>query len=232
MNNILIEYNRLCEPDWYLYFEKQLRKYFYDYEKQEITKDFINQRNLIVNVILKALKNNTLGIGNSGENFDKERKPIDTIIIHMTSTSSQKNDNPRDLDYLNALDLIRLYASEYSREKNSYFGKPIFAGHYYNNKQIFIPYHYLINPDGSYLNILKDEYIGWHAGNWNINCRSIAIAFVGNFINSKPSSKALVSAKDIIHKYKDVNIFAHKEVTAKTECPGNRYISWKKELIN
>jgi hypothetical protein len=228
MRDIVLNKHKLENPDWYLYFQPQLAEYFYEYEKNNITEEFLNKRELIVKTLITAIKENTLLLGKNGENFDSERKPIDTIIVHMTSTSYKKN---RDLDYLNVLDLIRLYASEYSRKNTPHYGKPIFSGHYYNGVQTFIPYHYLINPDGSFINILKDEYIGWHAGNWDINCRSIAIAFKGNFTNSFPSNAALKSAKNIITKYKNVKVLGHKEIIQTTKCPGDKFDDWRKSLI-
>lgn len=230
MSNILNEYNKLTNPNWYLYFQDQLSKYFYDYDKAKRDDEFLDKREEIVRNIVKAIKNKNIGLGENGVNFDLERKSIDTIVIHMTSTSVKK-DNIRDFDYLNALDLIRLYCYEYSRKKNEYYSTPIFSGHYYNGIQTFIPYHYLIEPDGNVLHILKDEYIGWHAGNWDTNCRSIAIAFLGNFINSSPSNKALQSARKIIKKYKNINIVGHREICNITKCPGNNFKYWKENLI-
>ena len=148
----------------------------------------------------------------------------------MTGSSSKKNDK-RDVDYLNALDLIRLYCPIYSEQNREYYSKAIYSGHFYKDYQTFIPYHYLVDSDGIFENILKDEYIGWHAGNWDINCRSIAIAFYGNFSDSSPSKIALESARNIIKKYEDVKILAHKEVNSITKCPGEKFSLWKDKLI-
>ena len=92
MADIVLENNKLQDPLWYVYFQPQLNKYFYEYEKNNITEDFLNKRELIVQTLITAIKDNTLALGENEEDFDSERKPIDIIIIHMTSTTSKKDE--------------------------------------------------------------------------------------------------------------------------------------------
>jgi hypothetical protein len=233
MRSILKEYSKLQMPDWYIYFKDELTEYFYNYNKTSIDKNdnWFERRELIVKTIVNAINDNTLYIGKTGSSFDSERQPVDTAIIHMTSSSPEKDNKKRDLDYINALCLIRLYCSVYSVKEEKYCGRPIFSGHYYEGKQTFIPYHYLINPDGSFLHILKDEYIGWQAGNWAVNTRSIAIAFVGSFINSSPDNRAILTANNIIKEYQNIKVMGHFEVINTTKCPGNKFKDWKQGLL-
>ena len=111
------------------------------------------------------------------------------------------------------------------------------------SRQVFYPYHWLVYPDGSVKQLLRNREIGWHAGNWEVNCRSIAIALVGDYTNSVPSIIVLQAVADIIRTHyrfilKD-GIIGHREVkmTAPrtTTCPGNLFLGpqgWKQILLD
>lgn len=63
-------------------------------------------------------------LGNNGPNWDVERKPIDSIIIHHT-----KNQPGITWQRLSAMHLIRLYATYYSnpvKNEKHIKGQPIF----------------------------------------------------------------------------------------------------------
>ena len=234
MRDITVQKNMLLKPDWYLYFYDQLSEYFYNYDENKIgkEKEWFEKRKNIVETIKDSISKNKICFGTKGNNFDSEREKIDTIVIHSTSTG-HGNESEDDIEYLNALTLIRLYCREYSSKKRDYHGRPIYSGHYFNNKQTFIPYHYLIEKNGKIHHILKDEYIGWQAGNWNINCKSISIAFIGSFENSEPTDIAIQSAKNIIQKYPKSKIIGHSEII-ETRCLGNNFLNntkWKNKLI-
>lgn len=80
----------------------------------------------------------------------------------------------------------------------------------------------------------KDDYIGWHAGNWDVSTRSVAICIDGNFESNTPDSVVLKSIAGLINnKYKNVNsILGHNEVNKNTICPGNKFLEeWKSTLI-
>jgi N-acetyl-anhydromuramyl-L-alanine amidase AmpD len=89
--------------------------------------------------------------------------------------------------------------------------------------------------------LLEDNEIGWQAGNWDINCRSVAICFDGDYENSKPSDIELKAAANIIKEYYPgvlkERIFGHCEINRKTTCPSNLFLSmdsrrgWKEELL-
>jgi len=70
---------------------------------------------------------------------------------------------------------------------------------------------------------LQDEQIGWQAGNWEINCRSIAICFLDDLKEKEPTKEAIQAAQDIIQKYRGCKLLGHKEVNEKTSCPGTLF---------
>lgn len=177
---------------------------------------------------------NEVALGDEIGIWDVERKPVDTIVIHHTA-------NPPGMRpaYLSALELLRLYLPTYAQNQTPedviQFNKPISSGHIRNGKQIFWPYHWIIRKDGKAERLLEDEEIGWHAGNWVINCKSVAIVFDNDYENGTPSEVELAAAKEIIGKYPNVTILGHQEVNLKTVCPSNFFLGengWKKKLTN
>lgn len=181
------------------------------------------------------LKENKIILGEREEFFnDDDREQITIAVIHHTSTKANV-----DANYINAINLINLYYPIYK----SGFGKinnefqPISSGHFYNNKQTFIGYHYLVFEDGKTLQVLKDSYVGFHAGDYKTNCKSIGIAVVDDLENISPTEKAISSIKDIIRKYTTIQkVIGHKEVIynekqVDTLCPGNKWDDWKSGLL-
>lgn len=87
---------------------------------------------------------------------------------------------------------------------------------------------------------MSDSEIGWHAGNWDINCRSIAIALDNDYEKGRPSELVLRAvAALIVSRYGHVpiaRVFGHREVNAKTSCPSELFLSepagngWKDDL--
>lgn len=215
-------------PDWYLKLAPVLREYFWEYEKNQIGKPdaWFKERFAIVQDIADRFAQNTLTLGIDGEDFDIERKLIDTIVIHHTHT-----DPTATIYTLEAYGIIRLYTPNFANPKQPYYGQPLWSGHFFNGKQTFVAYHYLIWPDGSVVNPLKNQYIGWQAGNWDMNCRSIAIAFVDNLDTKPPTPQALAAAKRIIAKYPGTKLLAHSEVNQNTVCPGKLFSNWKQSLL-
>jgi len=200
-------------------------------------------RTIIKNVYSFFEKQLALGnvfLGNTSDVWDIQRKKIDTIVIHHTHIGEKLTK-----DRLSAIELIRLYAPYFS---NPYLGmdkhikgKPIFSGHLRNNKQVFYPYHWIVRKNGEVEQLLFDNEIGWHAGNWEVNCRSVAIVLDGNYENSIPPEIQLNAVTDLIkEKYPMVKknmIVGHREVNLKTTCPSNLFLSegervgWKDNLI-
>ena len=84
--------------------------------------------------------------------------------------------------------------------------------------------------------LLNDDEIGWHAGNWDTNCRSIAICLDNDYSKSEPTDLVLKSMTNLIkRKYPQIkarNIVGHCEINPKTECPGGSFLKeWKPKLI-
>src|SRR5216684_6425187 len=108
------------------------------------------------------------------------------IVIHHTS-------NPPGLspDRLSAIGLVRLYGPYFANPKSErdrwLQGQPIFSGHMRQNKQVFWPYQWIVRREGRAQRLLYDSEIGWHAGDWDVNCRSVAIALDNDYEETMPS---------------------------------------------
>src|SRR3989338_6695040 len=111
------------------------------------------------------LAKNDVALGKDGPNWDEERKPIDTVVIHHT-----KNAPGITWQRLSAMQLVRLYATYYasSRYKEdtqikgptpletararsgslSLTGQAIFSNHFRNGRQGFYAYHCLCRIGG------------------------------------------------------------------------------------
>ncbi len=145
------------------------------------------------------------------------------------------------LERLNAIQLLRIYGRYFAdptdpKEKH-FNGQPVWSGHFYNTRQVFWGYHWLVREDGKSEHILDDSYIGWHSGNWEVNTRSIGICIDDDLGDKEPSETVLQAVADIIKQhYPTVNvlkILGHREVNANTECPGDLFAaSWKQKLLS
>lgn len=225
-------------PDWYNFVYKKLQELqelkltqpeAYELDKEKIY-DFFEEHLEIGDIFL----------GKTGKNWDIERKPVDTIIIHHTS-----NKPGLSKERLSAIELFRLYSSTYATSKQKadpeVCNQPVYSGHFRDGHQVFWTYHWIIRVDGLQERLLLDQETGWQSGNWDINCRSIAIVFDNDFENSRPSNKEMKSAADLIRsKYGQVSkerIFGHREINSSTICPSNFFLSthdfggWKEELL-
>ena len=222
------------KPDWYFFIVKEYQRL--KKLREEISaEDNKNIKKAIYNFFELHLFAEDIILGNIGKNFDKERKPIDTIVIHHTHNPSGMSP-----ERLSAITLVRLYATFYANpyleDDKEIKGKPIYSGHFRNGKQVFYPYHWIIRTGGKIERLLSDKEIGWHAGNWDINCRSVAIVLDNNYENSAPSDEELSSIIKIIKNNYDFvpkeRIFGHREINSKTTCPGNLFIGeWKEKLL-
>jgi len=223
------------KPDWYFFLAeeykrlKKLREELSEEENKEVKK-------LVYDFFENNLSMGTIALGDTGKDFDKERKPIDTIVIHHT-----RNPPGMSPERLSAITLVRLYASFYANpyldEDKDLQGKPIYSGHFRNGKQVFYPYHWIVRTDGKIEKLLSDEEIGWQAGNWDVNCRSVAIVLDNNYENTAPSDEELFSTASIIKEhYNNVpkeRIFGHREINPKTTCPGNLFLDdWKQKIVD
>jgi N-acetyl-anhydromuramyl-L-alanine amidase AmpD len=81
-----------------------------------------------------------------------------------------------------------------------------------------------------------DEAIGWQAGNWEVNRRSIGICINDDLTDKPPSEAALASVGQILRSYNDrfgqLEVVGHREVNPKTLCPGDKFLTgWKSKLL-
>lgn len=178
----------------------------------------------------RALANDTIFLAADGADWDSDRCPIDTIVIHHTS-------RPGGISHtmLSAMHLARIYLPSYLRP--AYRSSAIHSGHFREGRQVFYAYHWLVRPDGSVERLLLDEEVGWHAGNWQVNCQSIAICLDGDFANATPNGAMLTSTAALIRRhYPEIprdRIVGHREVTPQRTCPGERFLNgWKRNLLH
>ncbi len=223
--------------NWYLELNVTFTKYFLNYKQNydsqiddHAKSKFRTERNNIILELADLFKKDKIALGSPKEFFfDEQRKPIDTIVIHHTSRPTNT-----PLEVMEVIHLLNLYIREFSNPNKPYYGKPLFSGHLRDDKQTFLAYHYIIKNDGKIINTLDEKYIGWHCGNWDYNCRSIAVTFDDDLDESRPSQAALESARELIRKYSPKNILGHREIVNTTTCPGNLFLGeegWKQELF-
>lgn len=220
-------------PDWYIRLEEYLKeKIFPIIKSPEIKK----ARQSFYETVEAMLEVEKIPLAENGPDFDKERKPIDTLVIHHTSEDPDIRSSK-----LSAIGFVRQYGLSYldgNIRGSDVKGKPIWSGHFKDGKMVFFAYHWLVRPSGESERLLDDNYIGWQSGNWDINTRSCAIALSGDYSNSSPSDKQIAAIKRIIkNNYSNIEvnrILGHREVNPQTICPGNMFLTeagWKKLLF-
>jgi len=227
-------WDALGKPNWYIRLVKDFKQLELRAEQQENDPNHKEIKGEAYTLVERALRENHVLLGVSGEDFDRERRPIDTIVIHHT-----KNSPGMTLDRLNAMQLLRIYGEYYANpteDQRFLRGQPIWSGHFYNDRQVFWGYHWLIRTNGAAEQILGDQYVGWHAGNWSVNTRSIGICIDNDLSNEAPSKTVLNAVVGIIRRhYQDVpsaNIIGHHDANFSTACPGNLfYAVWRQQLI-
>lgn len=225
---------RIKQPDWYIELLEYLKST--GLAPGDESEEFIKLRRHVRRFFARQLREDKVALGDNGPDFDAQRLLVDTIMIHHTSSPPGYR-----LDYLNSVHLLNIYAPYFAnptdeREK-SLKGRPLWSGHFRNNKQVFWGYHWLTRMDGSFERLLEDRQIGWQAGNWEINRRSVAICLDNNYENQDPTDDILQKlAAHIQTNYPNIesqNIIGHCEVKKDTICPGTNFLSnWKAKLLN
>ncbi|MGC9605193.1 MAG: peptidoglycan recognition family protein [Minisyncoccia bacterium] len=200
------------------------------------------EKERIYSFVEEQLRLGNVSLGTAGKDFDRERKPIDAIVIHHTS-------NPPWMtkERLSAIELVRLYAPQYAGKGPTYEankeikGAPVYSGHFRNGRQVFWPYHWLVRMDGTCERLLNDDEIGWQAGDWDMNRRSVAICLDNDYEHSAPGKEVLEAlARLICERYPSIpkeRIFGHCEINHKTTCPSGLFLDgpggrgWKEKLL-
>ena len=218
----------IAKPDWYVRLADDLmriRELPGPNEEKYRVRQYFEDR----------LLEGRVALATSGMDLDEQREPIDTIVIHHTS-----NDKPYSLAKMNAVQLLNVYVPHYLNpgegRESSLKHQPIWSNHFHRGKQVFYAYHWFIHRDGTAERLLADKHIGWHAGNWDINCRSVAICLDDDYTQKDPDVTTLRRLADLIRgNYPDVKpsgIVGHREVNARTICPGNSFLGgWKNDLL-
>lgn len=223
--------SRIKRPDWYI----ELLDYLKNAEQTlgSETDQFIKLRRNIRQFFAEQLDAGKVALGDNGPDFDIQRLPVDKIVIHHTSSPPGYK-----LDYLNSVHLLNIYAPNFaypSENEKDLKGKPLWSGHFREGKQVFWGYHWLMRMDGMFERLLEDNQIGWHAGNWGINRRSVAICLDNDYEKQDPTDDMLNKLAIHIKKhYPDIkapNIIGHCEARKGTLCPGTNFIvKWKLKL--
>ncbi len=225
--------SRLTSPDWYNHVEDELRRLFFPVVHRDAQlKAF---RHKVYELVAELLESQRLPLAERGPDLDRERRPVDTIVIHHTEEEPGIR-----LSKLSAIGLVRQYAFQYLAGDvlgRHVSGEPIWSGHFRQGEMVFFAYHWLIRPDGTVERLLEDTAIGWHAGNWGVNTRSVGIALSGDYETNTPPYAQIEATGRIIREYypgvAKGNISGHREVTGGVTCPGTSFLhSWKQTLLD
>lgn len=221
------------DPLWYINLSDKIKSYFINKptDKQKL-QEWYTIRNTFLKQIGILLDQKKIALAKNGINLDDKRKDIDTVVVHHAGKSSRDTTDP--ISFINAMHMFTLYLPVFLNKTHELYKTALWTNHFYNNQMTFIGYHYVIFKDGRSEQILQDEYIGWHCGNWEYNTRSVAICFIDDLENDQPTSKAIAEAKKIIKKYKPKEILGHREIKTTTICPGNLFLGkdgWKSKLL-
>lgn len=239
LNQLRLRWDRLlARPDWYVTVIPEIAAWRKSLERERVETQE-RAKALLYDFFEGHLQERTIALGENAGG-DQERKAIDTVVVHHTS-------NPPGMSKtrLSAIELVRLYAPYYLNptvpEDGHLRGSPISSGHLRDGMQVFWPYHWIVRPDGRKERLLRDDEIGWHAGNWDINCRSVAIVLDNDHEWTRPSQRELQAVAAIISRYYAFipfdRIVGHREVNQKTTCPSRLFLDkpgvrgWKRDLL-
>src|SRR5205085_1442736 len=223
--------SRLHYPDWYNRLANELNQLFFPvvHDNPQL-KAFRNQ---VYELVEELLESKSIPLAERGPDLDQARRAVDTIVIHHTEEAPDMR-----LGKLSAIGLVRQYARQYLSNNvlgRGVRGEPIWSGHFRNGAMVFFAYHWLIRPDGLAERLLEDRYIGWHAGNWDVNTRSIGIALSGNYETGTPPVAQIAAAVEVIREhYAQVSasgMVGHREVTEGITCPGAYFLDGWKEML-
>lgn len=223
----------ITHPDWYLQLGDELQALRKKWENDQ-TDESERMKHEVRGFFRQALASGQVALGSTGPQFDAERQPVDTIVIHHTSAEPGY-----DLDYMNATQLLNVYVPYFANpdaENSSYKGKGIWSGHMRGGKQVFFVYHWLMRMDGSFEQLLNDDEIGWHAANWDVNRRSVGICLDNAYEQQSPAPEIIERlGRFISEQYPGVpkeRLVGHCEVAQKpTACPGSGFVDgWKESL--
>lgn len=221
------------KPDWYVQLENELSRFIFSVVHDD--PQLKVWRHQVYTLLGELLDRNEVPLALAGPDLDQQRQPFDTIVIHHT-----EEDPLLPLSTLSAIGLLRQYGLQYLENDvldRPVKGEPVWSGHFREGQMVFFAYHWLIRLDGTCERLLDDRAIGWHAGNWDINTRSIGIALSGNYEHATPPQAQLAAVASVIRTHYPAilptNILGHCELRADLTCPGDRFLDhWKEALLH
>ena len=217
--------------DWYLRLKEYFAKLNQSVGEDKDRKNELNEQ--LRDLFEELVAENAIALGAEQPRLDQYRQKIDTVVIHHTSQPAGIR-----LERLNVIHLLNIYMPYFQKpSKHEEFlkGAAITSNHLVGGKPVFYGYHWLLHMDGTATRLLDDDSIGWHAGNWNINCRSVGICVDNDYEVENPPDDVLRALAILIKvKYPLIsasNLLGHCEANPKTICPGKSFISeWKPRL--
>lgn len=236
------------EPDWYLEFGRARKARLLGLGAAQaafsgnIGQAAVYARRRMVDIFEQLLISHDVRLGIPGEDElddqDEDRQSISQVVIHHSS-----RENGISLASLNALHLLNLYVPVYQNIRNPVLDsagrhQPIYSEHFNElGEQVFYGYHWKVDQDGNATRLLNDEAIGWHAGNWEINKRSVGICIDDDLEHKSPTDASIESVAQILKDhYQQLEItgstvIGHNEAS-KTACPGDEFLGgWKNRLL-
>jgi len=224
--------NKFRSPDWYRQLEPELTSYVFPvvHDDPEIKA----WRHQVYTLAGEMLDRGEIPLATEGPDLDRERQTPDTIVLHHT-----EEDPHIALSKLNGIGFLRQYGLSYLEKDvlgNNVNGQPVWSSHFRQGRMVFFAYHWLVRPDGTCERLLEDSAIGWHAGNWEINTRSIGIALSGNYEHSTPPAEQLAATAQLVRtQYPSIDlarVFGHREINPQATCPGDGFLDgWKEQIV-
>src|SRR5258708_6571661 len=128
--------SKLCSLDWYNQLEYELTSFIFSMVHDD--SELKAWRHQVYELVGEMLEREEIPLATSGPNMDRERKELDTIVLHHTE------ENPAiSLAELSAIGLLRQYGLEYLGNDvlgGQVRGEPIWSGHFRRGKMVFFAY--------------------------------------------------------------------------------------------
>ncbi|MFH1145561.1 MAG: peptidoglycan recognition family protein [bacterium] len=218
--------------DWYQRVYEYLERYiFAEIDRHDM--DGRQARQEIYRLVEEAYSQGKIMLGTAGRNWDEERLPVDMAVVHHSKLTPWDGIRERTTwQRLSAIGLLRQYTRPYLDESRDLYGKAIYSNHFRGGESVFYAYHWLVYSDGTAERLLNDNEIGWQAGNWEINKRSVGICLDGDFTDSEPTKEAVAKLWEICGLYDLNRVMGHHESNHRTGCPGEWWNRYKQQSLD
>lgn len=175
--------------------------------------------------------------------WDAERQKLNHFIVRQTK--SETNMTPEEVSDIHRDYYVAAY-DDLSPKTPYVYGLPVHSSHIVDGKETFIGFHYAIYSDGTYKTTLVPhremngelyvDMIGWGLGNWQMSCRSVQVAMIGDYTTEWPSKEALQTLKQLMGYYRskvpDLVVNSHDAVrtAGPKQSPGSWFNPWLREI--